>query len=155
MSKSIVIAAAAAAALKPAPIFPRWILSGTPEARNRVMAKSHDRTSYVMVWDCAPGRFNWHYTLDETLVIVSGEVFITNEEGEERRLGPGDMGFFPAGSSATWRVTEHVRKVAVLRETIPRPLAFCLRAWKKLLRLSGLLGKSPLLISAVLPSSRN
>src|SRR3981081_1369775 len=148
MSKSIVIATAASLDLEPAPISPDWILAGAPEARNRIMAKSHDRTSYVMVWECTPGRFNWHYTQDEELVVISGEVFITTETGEERRLGPGDWALFPARSSATWRVTERFRKVAFFREPIPRPLAFCLRAWKKLLRAGGLLCTSGHLTSA-------
>jgi uncharacterized protein len=143
MSMSIVIAAAAAADVKaqdlePSPIPKSWILSGTPEARNKHLAKSYDRTSYVVIWDCTPGHFNWHYTEDEVLVVLSGEAWITNGRGEERRLGAGDMGFFPAGSTATWRVTQTVRKVAVLKRPIPRPLELGLRAWGKLLRISGL-----------------
>jgi len=131
VSGSIVIAAAAAAELAPSPISPDWILNGEPEARKKELAKSRDQTSYVMAWDCTPGRFNWHYTQDETVVVISGEVFITIDEGVERRLGAGDAAFFPAGSSATWRVTQHVRKVAVLREALPHPLALFIRAWRK------------------------
>ena len=33
-------------------------------------------------------------TVDETLHVISGEVFITNHGGAERRLGPGDMAPF-------------------------------------------------------------
>jgi uncharacterized cupin superfamily protein len=33
---------------------------------------------------------------DEALVVSSGEAFITNGYGE-RRIGPGDVAFFPAG----------------------------------------------------------
>ena len=98
--------------LHSAPIPKPWILSGTPEARNKHLAKSHDRTSNVIVWDCTPGHFNWHYSEDETVVVISGEVFITSEKGEEGRLGQGDMGFFPAGSSCTWRVTDRIKKIA-------------------------------------------
>src|ERR1700740_199313 len=97
--RSIILEAAALAALDPAPISPDWILAGTPQARSKLLAKSHDRTSCIMVWECTAGRFNWHYSEDETVVVISGEVFIANGEGEERRLGPGDMGFLPAGSS--------------------------------------------------------
>jgi len=144
MSKSIVLDTAATAELVPEPIPSDWILEGTPRARSKKLAKSRDFTSYIMVWDCTPGRFNWHYNKDETLFVVSGEVFITNGTGEERRLGPGDWGFFPGGSSCTWRVTSHFRKVAVLRETMPRPLGLGLRLWKGLLRKTGLAGKSPM-----------
>lgn len=144
MSKSIVIVAAATSDLKPAPIPADWILKGTPEARNKELAQSHDRTSSVIDWSCTAGLFNWHYSEDEILVVVAGEAFITNEKGEERRLGPGDMGFFPAGSSCTWRVTSHVRKFAVVKRTIPAPLVFCLRAWNRLLRIVRPTGPSPL-----------
>ena len=80
--------------------------------------RSGDRTSHVVVWDCTPGSFKWHYGMDETIVVISGEAFMINEKGEERRFGPGDMGFFPAGTSCTWRITEHLRKVGVLKENV-------------------------------------
>jgi uncharacterized protein len=138
MANGIVTATAAATELEPAPITPGWILSGTPEARNKILANSQDRTSSIMVWECTPGNFNWHYGEDETIVIISGEVFLTPQGGQERRLGPGDMAFFPAGCSAHWRVTSKVRKVAVWRSAVPFPLALGVRAWNKLLRVIGL-----------------
>jgi uncharacterized cupin superfamily protein len=84
---SIVIEATASADLKSAPISRDWILDGRPEARNKTLAESHDRTSRTVVWECTAGRFHWHYSEDETVVVISGEVFITSEDGEERRLG--------------------------------------------------------------------
>src|SRR5438093_1143372 len=104
MPKSIVMATAATADLDPAPIPTSWILEGTPEATRKQFVRTDDRNSYIVAWDCTPGRFTWHYNEDETLVVLSGEAFITTEEGEERRLAPGDMAFFPAGTSAIWRV---------------------------------------------------
>jgi uncharacterized cupin superfamily protein len=124
-----------------APIFPGWVLNGTPSTRTWNVTKSHDRRSNIVVWECTAGSFEWHYDSDETVVVVSGEVFITDERGEERRLGPGDLGFFPAGTSCSWRVPEHVRKVAVLRKTTWLPLAFVLWGWNKLLTISGIRGK--------------
>ena len=150
MSKSIVMAAGAANDLRPAPIPPDWILNGAPEARNKELAKSHDHTSSIVVWDCTAGRFNWHYSQDEIVVVISGEAFITNEKGEERRLGPGDMGFFPAGTSCTWHITHRIRKVAVVRQPIPRSLGFVLRTWNKLVRIVGLTGGSPLVLDVLL-----
>jgi uncharacterized cupin superfamily protein len=146
MPKSIVIAASTMTDLDAAPIVPSWILSGAPEARNKLLANSEDRTTYIMAWECTPGRFDWHYTEDETLVIVSGEVFISNQAGQERRLGPGDMAFFPAGSSCTWRITEKVRKVAVVRSALPMPFALCLRVWNKMFQIMGLRPRSPMIL---------
>src|SRR5215469_9220248 len=100
MSKSIVLASSATMDdLHPAPISADWILSGNPEARSKLLAKSHDGTSYVMLWECTAGRFKWHYIEDETVAITSGEVFIISDSGEERRLGQGDSAFFPAGTN--------------------------------------------------------
>jgi len=85
-----------------------------------------------MAWDCTPGLFNWHYQEeDEVVYIVSGEVFIGTGTGPEQRLGPGDVALFPAGSSCTWRVTQPVRKFAVLRKDVPRVFSLGLRAWHK------------------------
>ena len=135
MSAPIVVAAPSTADLEPSPIEPNWILAGSPQARIKKLATSADALANVVVWDCTPGRFDWHYSQDETVVVISGEVFITSEDHkQERRLGPGDMAFFPAGSSATWRVTEHIRKVAVLRRTLPFPLGEAIGASVKLLK---------------------
>lgn len=78
-------------------------------------------------------------------MVVSGEAFMKTENGE-RRFGPGDLGFFPAGTSCTWRVPEGIRKIAVLREPMWRPLGFALKVCHKLLRTIGLAGKSPLMV---------
>jgi hypothetical protein len=96
------------------------------------LATSADGTTSIMAWSCTPGRFNWHYAVDETLHIISGEVFVTDADGESRRLGPGDVVFFPAGSRSLWHVTKEVRKLAFCRQSMPRPLGFALRAWNKL-----------------------
>jgi len=132
----IVIAPPAEVELAPAPIPSDWILAGTPEARSRQLARSRDGASSVMAWSCTAGRFNWHYSVDETAHVISGEVFVTNERGEECRLGPGDMAFFPAGSRSTWRVPVAVRKLAVCRQAMPLPFGFGLRAWNKLARIA-------------------
>ena len=143
-AKSIVIEAAASTDLEPAPISPDWILAGTPEARSKMVVKTRDRTSSITVWECTAGRFNWHYSEDETVVVILGEVFITTEKGEERRLGQGDMGFFPAGSSCTWCINDRIKKVAILRKDLPPLLGIGVRAWHKLLRTVGLRGQSSL-----------
>jgi uncharacterized protein len=133
MSISIVIADPATVALEPAPIEPNWIVEGNPEARAKELARSDDGTSVVVAWSCTAGRFHWHYSVDETVHVISGEVFITNDDGIERRLGPGEMAFFPAGSSSVWRVPQSVRKLAVCRHALPQPLGLALRVWRKLI----------------------
>jgi uncharacterized cupin superfamily protein len=120
--------------LQPDPIPAEWILAGTPQARTNKVVTSRDWSSTVVVWDCTPGSFKWHYSKDETIHFLSGEAFMIDDAGEEHRFGPGDIAFFPAGSACTWRVTKHIRKVAVLRETMWRPLGFVLKVSKKIFR---------------------
>jgi uncharacterized protein len=137
LADPFLIVTAASVELEPAPIPPDWVVSGSPVARCKKMVRSHDRTSHIVIWDCTPGSFKWHYGMDEAMVLISGESFMINEKGEERRFGPGDLGFFPAGASCTWRITETVRKVAVLRESTWHPLRLGVKVWHKLLRVFG------------------
>src|SRR5271170_4754174 len=118
---TILVARPATVELEPEPIPPDWIVSGSPVARCKKMVRSHDRTSHIVIWDCTPGSFKWYYGMDEAIVVISGEAVMINEKGEERRFGAGDLGFFPAGTSCTWRITEHLLKVGVLRESMWRP----------------------------------
>jgi len=140
----IVIADPSTVVLDPKPIEPRWIIDGTPQAHARELARSADGTAVVVVWSCTAGRFHWHYSVDETMHVVSGEVFVTNHDGAECRLGPGDMAFFPAGSRSQWRVPCAVRKLAVCRHSLPKPLGFAVRAWT---RLTALISLSPASLS--------
>jgi uncharacterized protein len=132
VTQPVVFAAPADVELAPAPIPAQWIIDGTPQAKARRIAASADGTSSIIVWSCTPGRFKWHYTVDEILHIIAGEIFVTDEKGATRRLGSGDMVYFPAGSVSTWHVTKEVRKLAVCRHNMPSPLGFTLRVWNKL-----------------------
>ncbi|HUC51279.1 MAG TPA: cupin domain-containing protein [Xanthobacteraceae bacterium] len=138
MSRPILFARPADIELAADPIKPHWVLAGEPQARSQRLAESADGTSSVMAWSCSAGRFNWHYTVDETVHIISGEVFVTDHNGQIQRLGPGDMAFFPAGSRSTWNVPVAVRKLAVCRHNLPRLFGIVLRVWNKVAhRLSG------------------
>jgi len=106
----IVIADPSTVALEPTPIELSWIIEGTPDARAKELARSADGTTIVIAWSCTAGRFHWYYDIDETVHVISGEVFITDDFGAEYRLGPGDMAFFPAGTRSLWRVPLAVRK---------------------------------------------
>jgi len=146
VSGAVVMLSPESVELEPEPIPRDWIVSGSPEARCKKVVRSRDRTSHIVIWECTPGSFTWYYGMDEAIVIVAGEAFMINDRGEERRFGPGDLGFFPAGTSCTWRITQTLRKVGVLREGLWRPLGLGLKAWHKLLRIAGLAGKSPLML---------
>jgi uncharacterized protein len=136
MSKSVVIANVASTELFLGPM--TNVVDGEPKSGTRILATSHDRNSIVWVWECSVGSFIWHYGEDETVYIISGEVFISTGTGEERRLGEGDMAVFPGGVSCNWRVTQPLKKIAITRKDLPRPLGFAVRACHKLVRIMGL-----------------
>ena len=109
MSKAVIIANVGSAELFFGPM--ANVVDGAPKSGTKILATSHDRNSIVWVWECTVGSFIWHYGEDETVYIISGEVFISTENGEERRLGQGDMAVFPGGVSCRWRVTAPVKKL--------------------------------------------
>src|SRR5258708_12014452 len=121
---------------------PDWVISGQPETRSKILVRSQDWIAHVIVWECGRVSYKWHYNQDEAYIVLSGEGFMTDEKGVERRFGPGDVGYFPAGTNTTWRHPDHYKKVAVIKESIGRPLGFGLKVWNKLLRTVGLAGKS-------------
>jgi len=138
MLDSILASTLADVELEPGQIPAEWILSGRPETRSKLLGKSPDHLGYIILWECGAVNYKWHYDKDEAYIVLSGEGFMTDEKGVEHRYGPGDVAFFPAGTDSTWRHPDHFRKVAVIKDPVPRLLVLALRAWNRLLRLLGL-----------------
>jgi len=149
MAKSIVAVTLAEVELEPSQmqIPSDWILEGTPQTRSKMLVRTHDWAANIVVWECTAGSYRWHYSQDEAVFVLSGEGLMTDEKGVQRRFGPGDMGFFPAGTTCTWKHPDHFRKVAVLKESMWRPLGFGFKVWCKLLRMIGLGGRSSLMVA--------
>jgi len=100
--------------LQPAPLRPSWIRSGTPTARALPLCESADRNFSFGLWDCTDGRFDFHYRSDEIIQILEGEATVLTQ-GMLLNLRPGDMAFFPKGSSADWTVHGYIKKLAIFR----------------------------------------
>ncbi len=128
--------------LQPAPIEPSWVLEGNPQARIAHHSRAEDESGLTGVWDCTAGTFRWFFAWDETVVILEGDVLVKSDDGIERLLRTGDIGYFKGGTWATWKVETYVRKVAFLRRPAPAPLAFVYRMRNRLRRApaSGLSG---------------
>jgi uncharacterized cupin superfamily protein len=110
-----------ATSLAPSPINKDWILEGAPEARSAILSRSADQTACTIMWSCTAGKFRWTYDFDETIHFVEGSVVIDDGSGP-RRLGPGDVVFFPAGTSAVWTIETYIRKLAFCRKILPAPI---------------------------------
>ncbi|MGF9565381.1 cupin domain-containing protein [Neorhizobium sp. JUb45] len=120
-----------AAEMKSHPIEPTWVLSGDPQARFAAHSEAADKFASTGVWDCTAGSFRWFFGWDETVVILEGEVHVTAEDGSERTLRAGDVGYFRGGTWATWHIDNYVKKIAFIRKPLPMPLSYAFRAWAK------------------------
>jgi len=143
VSKSIVMATATSVELSDSSVPAEWVISGTPKAWVREVSRTRDRNSQVVVWECTAGHFTWHYSKDESVVVLSGEAFLIQPDGNEIRFGAGDVGFFPAGVTCEWRVPGPFRKVAVMREPLWKPLGYAMKAWNRIAQIIGLQNGAP------------
>lgn len=134
LAESVLIADPASIELAPDPIRREWILSGQPQASSRILTRSHDWLTVLVIWQCTAGRFHWHYTRDEVLVVSSGSASVLDEHGVERHFKPGDVVFFPAGTSYIWTIEDQIRKVAIVHEPIWPPIGLASKVLKKVMR---------------------
>src|SRR4051812_17962620 len=98
--------------LNRSPINPDWVESGTPEANSAVLGTSDDRLVTAVLWTCTPGRFTWHYGVDESIYFLEGRVTISMPGQPARKFGAGDFVHFSKGAVATWVIDSTIRKVA-------------------------------------------
>ncbi|WP_068408143.1 cupin domain-containing protein [Labrenzia sp. OB1] len=106
-------------ALKLSPIEQSWILEGNPQARCANLSSFGDDWTFVDHWSCTSGKFRWQYFYDETILIIEGEAFITDDNGVTYHVVPGTTLSFPDGSAAIWEVPSYVRKVAFNQKSVP------------------------------------
>ena len=133
--ESVIGLGASRADLMPSPIRPSWVLEGNPVARNQLLSVSADGNARSYIWDCTAGRFNWFYEADETVYVIEGGVVLTDGTGPARRLCAGDTIFFPAGAHAEWHVENYIRKFALIRTPLPKPLVLARQGYRYVKRL--------------------
>ena len=121
--------------LHPAPINPDWIIEGTPTARAAMLSRSSDGLASTVVWECTEGKFNWHYDIDETVLILEGSIVVESDEMKPTRYGPGDIILFRKGAHARWHVERKVRKAAFCQRVQPRLFGLGLRVAGRLRRM--------------------
>jgi hypothetical protein len=143
MSRALIETGNVAASLTLRPIEPSWIIEGNPVARSAVLSKSVDGTASTVVWECSEGKFNWHYDLDETILILEGSIVLENDTMRPTRYGPGDVIFFKDGAHAKWHVEGRVRKLAFCRKTQPMLLGVVARLFFKIRKILMPAGKRP------------
>ena len=114
------------------PIRNEWIIEGKVEARSVAITTSADGQSFVVVWECSPGKFRWNYDFDETIHFIEGSVTFDDGKGNTRTVGAGDVVYFPKGSSVIWNVHQRVRKLVVCRKALPSPVVAIISVLRRL-----------------------
>lgn len=70
---------------------------------------------YCGLWRATPGKWRIAYDEWEYFRIVSGHSVLTDAEGRQTALGPGDSHIIRPGFSGTWQVLETTTKDYVIR----------------------------------------
>lgn len=124
--------------MQPCPINPDWIIEGSPITRAKILSRSADGMATSLIWECSAGKFNWYYTIDETVYLLEGSVLVRDDDGNEHRVSAGEHIYFPAGTHAVWHIENYVRKVAFCRNPPPKSLVMLRNFAKKILVATGL-----------------
>lgn len=109
------------------PINPSWVIEGNPQARSCMLSESIDGSGWTAVWDCTAGKFDWHYGLDETILILEGSISLESDTLPQTRYSVGDVILFRKGAHARWHVENYVKKLAFGHSIAPAPIAFGIR----------------------------
>jgi uncharacterized protein len=116
------------------PIEPAWVLEGAPRARSGCHSTNTDGWAATHVWECNAGRFRWHFGVEETVLILEGEVRVTDAQGRTQWLVPGMVAYFPVDTWWEWHIPQYVRKLSFNRRSVLPPARLLSRALGVLLR---------------------
>ena len=76
--------------------------------RRKFMPFGDAKNTLVSVYEIPPGKaaypYHFHHKNEETFYILSGEGILKTPEGE-RKVGPGEFLFFPAGETGAHKLT--------------------------------------------------
>ena len=61
------------------------------------------------IWTCEISEFPWEYDVEESCLLLDGEVFVTIGS-DKVQIKAGDFVIFPKGLACVWKVTKPIRK---------------------------------------------
>ena len=78
---------------------------------NDTFFATDDESILTGVWECAPCREEIDsYPVHEMMTIISGELRLTDADGQSETFHPGDTFFIPKGTRLVWEITRKLRK---------------------------------------------
>ena len=92
---------------------PARLISGDPEFTTWNLEERDGL--YCGIWRSTPGKWRISYDEWEYFRILSGHSVLTDADGAETRLAPGDSFILRPGFSGTWEVIETTTKDYVIR----------------------------------------
>lgn len=89
------------------------IESGTARNSETVLFEGEN---VVSVWDAGPAKLtiDTPFPYDEFVVVLKGELVLTDQEGNSATYKEGDMFMVPKGFVGTWDMTEEYRELIVI-----------------------------------------
>ena len=90
--------------------------AGDPQAKMAKLCTAEDGGwgSTVGIWTCEPCTLVSRVMIEETILVLEGEVRIALDDGTAVDLGVGGIAVLPRGKVATWTVKTHYKEVFVL-----------------------------------------
>ncbi len=87
--------------------------SGTLRNSQTVLFEGENNVS---VWDAGPAklRFETPNTIDEFVVVLKGELILSDNDGNSNTYRQGDMFMLPKGFVGAWDMTEEYRELIVI-----------------------------------------
>ncbi len=89
--------------------------SGTPRNSQTVLFEGENN---VTVWDAGPAKliFETPNTIDEFVVVLKGELILSDNDGNSTTYKQGDMFMLPKGFVGSWDMTEEYRELIVIAD---------------------------------------
>lgn len=92
-----------------------WITVQSGSLRN-AETSLFEGDNIVVVWDAGPATLvmDAPSSLDEFVLVLKGELVLTDTDGNSATYGTGDMFMLPKGFMGTWDMTEEYRELIVV-----------------------------------------
>jgi uncharacterized cupin superfamily protein len=106
------LAEGSAAGLQPSDMTdPNAFTTDDKSELNDTFFATADQGILTGVWECAPCREEIDsYPVHEMMTVISGEVRLTDPDGQSETFRAGDTFFIPKGTPCVWEITEKLRK---------------------------------------------
>lgn len=92
---------------------------GDPQVSSHTIHRDPLSGTVAGIWTCTPGSWSMPPRANtEVAHIIAGSAQITDADGRQQLVGPGDVLVLPVGWAGRWEILEEVRKVYVIVDAL-------------------------------------